>query len=268
MKYSASGRSTNALRRVVFIVHFRKEFSERDFAEFDRKSRNWRDDLPRRSVSIAVLLHTGSNRVDFDDEHIVGLSYETLLKDGSVEFGLKFDESRILFLAGRYTRWTEVWPQASKYLNTAMDLVSKDNPVASYASEYTDLFRATGKYTEFKAGGILRSDSRFIPSHVFDSSENFHCHTGFIETYKEPALHRILTRLNADLLDNDEERTRDLSIVLFHQISSHRNSWGAEVGLDNSILERGLENFVALHKVDKAILGEILNDTMSKNIGL
>ena len=272
-EYNVLSPVSNALRRVVFIVQFRKEFPEQDFAEFDRTSRNWRDDLPKRSVSNAVLLHTGSNRVDFDDERIVGLSYETLLKDGSVESGLRFDESRILFLAGRFTSWTEVWPQASKYLNTAMDLVSKDNPVVSFASEYTDLFRATGDYTEFEASGILRPGSRYIPSHVFDRRDNFHFHTGFFETYKEPALHRVLTRVNvdlrdADLQDNDEERTRDLSIVLFHQITAHRDPRGGEVGLDNSILERGLENFAVLHEIDKTILGEILNDAMSRNIGV
>lgn len=268
MEYSASGRSTNALQRVVFIVQFKKEFSEKDFMQFDKNSKTWREELPRRSVSNAVLLQPGSSRVAFDDERIVGLSYEALMKDGSVEFGLRFDENRILFLAGRYTRWTEIWPQAHKFLQSAMGLVSEDNPVVSFASEYSDLFRAIGEYKDFEASGILRPGSRFIPSHVFERTENFHFHTGFFETHSDPVRHRILTRVNADLKDNDEEKTRDLSIVLFHQMSSHRDAWGGEVGLADEIRNRGLENFVALHEIDKAILGEILNDTMSENIGL
>jgi hypothetical protein len=268
MEYSASGRSNNALQRVVFIVQFKKEFSEQDFVQFDKNSKQWRGELPRRSVSNAVLLQPGANRVAFDEERIVGLSYEALMKDGSVEFGLRFDENRILFLAGRYTRWTDIWPQAQKFLQSATDLVPKENPVAAFASEYSDLFRATGEYADFEASGILRLGSRFIPSHVFDRKENFHFHTGFFEMHSEPARHRVLTRVNADLRDNDEEKARDLSIVLFHQISAYRESWGDEIMLDDAILERGLENFVALHEIDKAILREILNDHISNGIGL
>ena len=268
MEYSASGRSDNALQRVVFIVQFRQDFSEQDFERFDNNSKNWREELPRRSVSNAVLLQPGSNRVAFDDERIVGLSYEALLKDGAVEFGLRFDESRVLFLAGRYTRWAEVWPHAQKFLGAAIELVPKENPVISFASEYTDLFKATGKYEEFDASGILRQGSRFIPSHVFERAENFHFHTGFFETRDKPSRHRVLTRINADLRDNDEEKTRDLSMVLFHQISSHREPWSGENGLGKEILDRGLENFDSLHQIDKDVLREILNDQMSNSIGL
>lgn len=268
MEYSASGRSTNALQRVVFIVQFKREFSEQDFAQFDKSSKQWRRELPRRSVSNAVLLQPGANRVAFDDERIVGLSYEALMKDGSVEFGLRFDENRILFLAGRYTRWTEIWPQAQKFLLSATDLVPADNPVVAFASEYSDLFRATGDYADFEASGILRPGSRFIPSHVFDRKQNFHFHTGFFEMLDEPARHRVLTRVNADLRDHDEEKIRELSIVLFHQISAYREAWGDEIALEDAILKRGLENFVALHEIDKAVLREVLNDAMSNNIGL
>ncbi len=184
MEYSTVGQSTNALQRVVFIVQFTREFSERDLDRLDTHSTSWRDELPRRSVTNAVLLQPGSNRVAFDDERIAGLSYEALMKDSSVEFGLRFDENRILFLVGRYTRWAEIWPLAQRYLKTAMGLLPEDNPVISFATEYTDLFRAAGEYTEFDASGILRPDSLYIPSHVFDRTENFH--TGFL---RHTALH-------------------------------------------------------------------------------
>ena len=266
--YSPAGRGDNALQRVVFILQFTSEFSGEDFERFDQNSKAWRDDLPRRSVTNAVLLQTGSNKVAFDGDKVVGLSYEALMKDGSVEFGLRFDESRILFLTGKYTNWAEIWPQASSYLKMAMELVPSGNPVLSFATEYTDLFQARGEYSDFDPGRILRSGSRYVPPHVLDRKENLHFHTGFFEKLSDPVEHRLLTRINADLKDNEEKKTRDFSIVLFHQLSSHQEPWGDAMSLPKEVLDRGLDNFVNLHEIDKSVLREILNDEMCKGIGL
>lgn len=268
MEYRPAGRSANALQRVVFIVEFSKEFSKTDFEQFEKNSGTWRHDFPRRSVTNAILLQPGSNRVTVDENRIAGLSYEALMRDGSVEFGLRFDENRILFLVGEYTEWAEIWPRVSNHLKVAMELVPSDNPVVSFAIEYADLFRATGNYFDFDARCLLRFNSQYVPSHIFERTENFHFHTGFFQTLDDPAQHRVLTRINADLRDNEEERSRDLSIVLFHQISSHREPWGGEAGLSEKIIDRGLDNFVALHEIDKAALKEILNDEISGRIGL
>lgn len=268
MEYSPAGRGTNALQRVVFICQFSKEFSKDDFERFERNSVTWRDEFPRRSVTNAVLLQPGSKRVSFDESKVAGLAYEALMKDGSIELGLRIDESRILFLVGRYTHWDEVWPRASDYLKKAMELVPGDNPVVSFATEYTDLFRAIGDYSDFDACRLLRPNSEYVPSHVFKRTDNFHFHTGFFQTLDDPTKHRVLTRINADLRDNEEEKSRELSIVLFHQMSPHREPWGEEVALDEKIIDRGLDNFIALHEIDKDVLKEILNDEMSERIGL
>ena len=268
MEYGAAGLSTNALQRVVFIVQFSREFSGIEFEQFDVASKPWRKDFPRRSVTNAVLLQPATNQVAFDENRVVGLSYEALMRDGSVEFGLRFDESRILFVVGNYTRWDAVWPQVSSHLELALKLVPNDNPVVSFATEYTDLFRAAGDYSDFDASCILRLDSQYVPSHIFGRTENFHFHTGFFETLDEPERHRVLTRTNADLRDGVEKDVRDLSIVLFHQISAYREPWGEDVELGEKIARRGLDNFAALHEIDKAALRTILNDDMSTRIGL
>lgn len=268
MQYTAEGRSANALQRVVFIVQYTNEFSEQDFEGFDKESKSWREELPRRSVSNAVLFQPGSHRISFEEEKIAGLSYEALMKDGTVEFGLRFEENRILFLAGKYTRWNEIWPLAKTHLERATSLVPETNKTSSYASEYTDLFRATGNYTDFSPAGFLRKNSKFIPDHIFERCENFHFHTGYFESVDSPGPHRILTRINADLRDNDDEKSRDLSIVLLHKVMSQREPWVGDIELPDSVLSRGLDNFEVLHSLDKAVLGEILNDDMSKSIGL
>lgn len=269
MEYTAEGRSDNALQRVVFIVQFSADFSASDFQNIDAASRSWRQELPRRSVQNAVLLQPRTNRVAFDEEKVIGLSYESLMKDGEVEFGLRFEESRILFLSGKYTAWNDVWPIAEKHLNEAICLVNDAMTVTSFAVEYVDLFRATGSYNDFDSSKILRKDSRFIPNHIFDRSENFHFHTGYFEMIETPAPHRCLTRINADLRDNNDGLpARDLTIVLYHQVLPIPAARGGSDALPKEILNKGLDNFEDLHRLDKSVLAEIINDDMCNQIGL
>jgi len=266
MQYTAA-QSTNALQRVAFIVEFSREFSEAEFRQFDDTSKSWRNEYPKRSVVNAASVR--SNQIMLDESKVVALSYEALMKDGSVEWGLKFDGNRILFFAGKYTRWNEIWPSVSRHLKPALELVQNDNPVISYATEYTDLFRAIGDYFCFDASHLFQRGSKYVPSHIFGRTENFHFHTGFFETLNEPAKHRVLTRINADLRDGAEKNVRELSIVLYHQISSCYEPWGGSaLRLDKKIVSRGLDNFAALHDIDKATLKEILNHDMSEKIGL
>ena len=268
MEFIPDGSDENALQRVVFIVQFASEFSEQVFETFNEASVKWRNDLPRRSVLNPLVFQPGTTGVECEQRKISELSYEAYMKDGTVEFGLRFEKSRILFLVGRYSNWAEIWPIAESHLNSAVSLVHEDNQVASYATEYSDLFRGHGKYEDFDAAKILRHDSRLIPKHVFNRMQNFHFHTGFFETIDQPVRHRVLTRINTDLRDNADNKTRDLSVVLFHSVMPHHEPWTEAETLPRQVLNKGLDNFKTLHELDKKMLSDILNDDMSRRIGL
>lgn len=268
MEYLPEGRDENALQRVAFIIQYTDEFPETDFENFDRASKQWKDELPRRSSSNAVRIDSHSQRVSFEEGKIAYLSYEALSKDGSVDFGLRFEDNRILFLVGKYSSWDKIWPQALKHLLKAVGLVSETNQVSSYAVEYTDLFRAKGRYEDFDPSRLLRKGSQYIPEHVFANNENFHFHTGFFASFTDPSPYRVLTRVNADLRDNAEELSRDLSIVLFHTVLPQRDGRVVNTVLPEEILRRGLDNFKTLHSLDKSILKKIVNDEVCSRIGL
>ena len=267
-------QETNALKSVVFIVQFSQKFEETEWRVFDDSSQLWRQEFPRRSVINAVLVNPLKDQPITNTNKTVGISYERMHPDGSVELGLKFEENRILFIVGKYTNWADIKRQISPYLKSALELVSKNNSITSYAVEYNDIFFAEGNYSEFNARSLFQFESKFIPSHIFDRTENFHFHTGYFETFKDPVKHRVLTRINVDLKDSATKNVRELSIVLFHQILSYlepwtsENRWIQEPALHKQITDRGLENFVTLHEIDKTILKEILNDKMSTQIGL
>lgn len=268
MEYTAGGQNAKALQQVVFVVQFARAFSDVEFAKIDEASREWRNDLPRQSVSNAVLIQPETAQVAIERGKITTLSFEAIMKDGSVEFCLKFEGNRILFLDGKNSRWAEFWPKAGLHLANAISLVSQDNNIVSYAAEYLYLFRGKGEYKEYNVANILKSSSRLIPKHIFNRSENFHFHTGYFETIDQPIGHRILSRTNVDLRDNDQNRTRDLSIEIFHSILPFSEPWERSTTLPKQILDRKFKNFEILHDLDKKVLLEILNNDMSQNIGL
>lgn len=267
MRYAAL-REANALQRVLFAIEFSREFSETEFSAFGHPSYPWVRELPRRSVSNAVSLQIPTNRIVPEENKVVGLSYELFKNDGSIKSGLKFDNKHILFIVGEYTSWNEIWPNACRYLKPALGLALNNNSIVSFAVEYTDLFFATGDYSRFDARKLLKLGSEYVPPHVFDRTQNFHFYTGFFKTLLDPAEHRVLTRINADLKDGAKRDERELSIVLYHQILARHDPWGGKLELDGKVVERGLDNFSTLHDIDKATLKEILNPNMAQEIGL
>ncbi|MCY4151393.1 MAG: hypothetical protein OXE94_04050 [Aestuariivita sp.] len=221
----------------------------------------------------AVLLNPKRYQPLESDDKVIGISYEKIKVDGSVGLGLKFEEDRILFVVGEYTNWQKIWPKVSKHLSLVLELVSERNPIVAYAVEYNDIFRAEGDYAEFDASFLLQPDSKYIPPHIFERDQNFHFHTGYFDVRSEPVEHQVLTRVNSDLRDGLEKDVRELSIVLFHQISSYLDPhtvgpWKPMPPLPEKIARRGLGNFVDLHDLDKDILRNILSDDMSAQIGL
>lgn len=268
MEYSAEGRGSNALQQVAFVVHYEREFSDHEFEEFDKRYEVWKEDLPRRSKSNALLFQPGSQRIEFKKDTIGNLSYQSFLEDGSTKLELRLEGNQISYMVGEYTTWSDIWPRAQQHLQQAIDLLPEDNKVISYASQYQDLFRAKGSYADFQADAILCRESRFIPGHVFERKENFHFHTGYFELFNSPFEHRVLTRINADLRDNVEMDSRDLSIVLMHQLFPCRGFKQSERNPYDELLGMGLENFAVLHELDKSVRLEILNDEMAERVKL
>lgn len=268
MEYTAEGRGSNALQHVVFVVQYAREFSDEEFQAFDDAPKAWETDLPDRSKANSLIVASNPQRLELQGQQVGYLSYESKFDDGSTEFGLRLERSRIVFTVGKYTNWMEIWPKAERHLQQAMELVPEGNIIVSYASEYLDLFKAKGDYESFEANKILRRDSRLIPQHVFERRENFHFHTGYFEVFETPSENRVLTRINVDLRDSADDEVRDMSILLFHQLVPSRKSEEYNQQSHETFLARGLKNFKLLHDLDKKVLLELLNDDMAQRIKL
>lgn len=122
---------------------------------------------------------------------------------------------------------------------------------------------------EFDASNILDRKSPYLPQHIFERKLNWHAHTGYFDEIATPAKHRVLTRINADLRDDVELKSRELTLVLFHSLMG----WGepyvdGQPPLPSEIVSLGLKNFETLHQIDKTVLRSLLAAGMAKRIGL
>ena len=243
-------------------------FRKRNSTKVDLGRETWRDILPRRSVSRGAMVDPNSPRILLDQSQIVGLSYEYLNADGSIQKGLRIEENRVAFLIGNYTHWDEIWPEIEGILRTVIDRIDDGNPIRAFSSEYTDLFVAEGAHEEFDASQILKAESNLLSGHIFERKLNWHMHTGFFEFIDDPAPHRVLTRVNLDLRDNSDKKRRELTIVLFHSLSGISTPFVGVDDLKDAISERGLENFRHLHDIDRKTVQKILCDDMLERIGL
>jgi hypothetical protein len=147
--------------------------------------------------------------------------------------------------------------------------LSPKRTIISYSSEYTDRFHGVGNYNDFDASKIFKSDSPYLSPHIFSRKKNWHSHTGYFEPNLDDDNYRILTRINADLIDNVEENAREVRLLLFHSIKGMAEPYSEEPDpLPAEILNRGLQNFKYLHELDKNILREIVTQEMAAAIGL
>ena len=265
MEHAAVVRNAKVFQRVIFIVQYVRVFTNEEFNKIDEQSGRWKEELPKRSVAKTVRIHPGASQAVLEDEKAAGMTFEAVKKDGNIEYGLKFEENRIQFFDGKNALWTQIVPRAEVFLEQANALVSQENQVDSYALDYHNTFQVGGKYEPFDARNFFRIKSKFVPKHIWSNQENFHFHTGFFKTINQ---YRVLTRINVDLRDNDENRTRDLAIAIFHSILSLREPWGKKLPLPENILNRGKSNFAKLGDLNDKVLKKLFNDEAVRRIGI
>lgn len=268
MEYRPAGKLDNALQQVAFLIELNEAFSQKELQDIHSKRSLWVESLPRISVNRGFVFQSARPNLELDDQTIVGLSYEYLKADGSIQSGLRIDGNRILYIIGEYSRWETIWPDVSSILNNIIEAVPEKKIVA-YSSEYTDSFLAVGSYFDFDATCILNKGSELISSHVFNRKLNWHSHTGFFEEISEPARHRTLTRINIDLKDKIDEQERELSIVLLLSMSGYMEPFATSSSVPKEVLERGLdENFFLLHQRARDLMKDLLVEDMQRRISL
>jgi hypothetical protein len=182
---------------------------------------------------------------------------------------MRIEQNKMLYIVGNYSKWDKIWPDAESSLRSAMACLPADKTIISYSSEYIDRFHGIGNYDDFDASKVFSVDSPYLSPHIFTRKQNWHSYTGYFEPNLEEKGYRILTRINADLVENIDENAREVKLLLFHSISGLVKPFSEKAELlPETIVNLGLNNFAALHALDKKILRKIVTNEMAAAIGL
>lgn len=262
----------HALERVQFSLEFAEQLSQELISAVDAQWSEWKASLPRRSFERGLLIPMGTkrNRPTAIPQQVTGVSYEFLQPDGTVSRGLRVGEQSIQYMMAEYTGWKQFWPEVAPVLKTVYGLLRSDeNPLLALAVEYADVFLYDGPYDEFDASGIFKEHTSILPSHIFGRHLNWHAHTGYFDNLDDFAPHTRLTRMNIDVVDDDERSARIVRLNTHHHLRGRLVPFASDLSaLPLELSEHIDDSFLSMHECNKGLLREILQPKMAEMIGL
>lgn len=222
-------------------------------------------DLPRINRTQVMMIGALPANLQFTPP-VPGVSFDSIKKDGSLEWRLRVDDNSLLVNCLDYSRWSQVWPKARDYLAAASEiLLATDNAVTGVLLQYIDVFRWAGKVDDYDVGELLDVDSDHVPLSVLDCQPLWHLHQGWYRTDNLPVPGRILERVHLDaVLDDNGTPVVKVDTYMLLELAMQQNkvaTFGGSAPMAEKV-------FGGLHSVNKALLKSFLTQDMAKKINL
>jgi len=197
---------------------------------------------------------------------LTGVMFDALQPNGQQAWALVIQENSLALSCHIYTCWNEIWREALELLTPFVPVLVRERGISAIRLQYIDQFRVTGAHDQFRAHHLLREGSRFVPAHVFELKGSWHSHHGFFQQRAAPPTHRRLDNVNVDVVDANNECLIQIATVHHALLDTPNTDESSLLGdTDGGRLHH---HMVELHKVNKELLGELLNDTMCERISL
>lgn len=262
--------AAHAVEQVVFVLQFEAPLSDEVFANVQECAKQFRTaaDMPifmkREGIAISFF-PAGQPAIPPQKS---GFMLRRMRADGSVEKELRVEPESITFMTSMYTRWDTVWMQARTYFEKLASIYAANSKIVGIGLNYVDKFIWTGEDTASRADDLLRVNSKYLCAQIFEAQDFWHSHTGaFI---RADAQTKRLLNVNVDHLE--ESRTDDMRrvvsvITILTDMLNQPGYTPAEISAENinQFLDRHSKE---LHSFGKEVLGNIINDAMSKRIAL
>lgn len=261
--------AAHAIERVSTGIQFAQPLSETDFKEIRKLASAFSDDLPKRVEIQGMMVAFGPPGGLPDPPLPGGFVLQSMERDGSISSELRVETASITYRTDTYTRWHDVWSNAKKYFDILIPNYLNYSEIVSINLTYVDKFVWDGEISECQPTLLLRNNSEYICSHVYDSGELWHSHTGkFLRV--EDKLKRLLN-LNIDCLDEKEASGNDKRVVkILTVITDNLNQSGykpVDIKSD-TVINFVDEHMHKLHTFSKNTFSNIICDDMCKRIGL
>lgn len=262
----------HAIEHVVFVLQFEPPLVDTFFSKARNAAEQFMPALPGRVEFQGVTLAFGPAGAipptPPAEMVLPGVIFRRIAPDGIVENELRVERTSITFITTLYTRWDKVWSQASEYFNALVPIYAAQARITGINLNFVDKFKWVGDLTKCSPNLLLRAKSKYLCPHVFEVEDLWHSHTGAFIWFDKNT--KRLININVDYLD--ENRTDGMSrVVSITTVMSHQFNQPEYEACD--VEEKDIIQFVnthmqALHVLGKDIIGNIINDEMSKRIAL
>lgn len=260
---------SHAISNVVFVFEFAEVVAPHDFVEL-RPNGTYHekliDKLPRFAEQQQIMFNFGPDQNVFappvsQPSIVAGVTFETLLPNGTPKFAINIQTNNLIFSCGQYTRWKDIWQEAIDHITLLSEWL-KEIKISAVTLQYTDSFKVKFKNGErLPLTDLFCEESSYLPSNFKNINHAFHSHHGFFEdpAYELPG--RLLNNINVNVTETSG--TFDANIICSHKFNF--------VQLENLIEEDKLAAYISpcfnyLHDVNKTVVGNLLTDNVKTMI--
>ena len=168
----------HAIERVSIGIQFVEPLNETDFKTIRELASTFKDDLPRQVEIQGMMVSFGPPGRSPDPSFPGGFLLQDMERDGSISSELRVETASMTYGTDTYNRWQDVWSKAKKYFNILIPQFLSYSKIVSINLTYVDKFVWDGEISECQPSLLLRNNSEYICSHVYNSGELWHTHTG------------------------------------------------------------------------------------------
>lgn len=261
--------SAHAIEQVLFVVQFEPTINESQLSEIRKAAIQFKSegDLPGQ-VEIQEFAIAFSASGAAPPRLPPGLALQRIAPNGTVENELRIERASLTFRTTLYSRWDEIWSKARRYFETLIPIYSEYSQVRAITLNYVDKFVWEGAVDNCKADLLLQSGSQYLCPHIFGTKEFWHSHTG--KFIREDDYVKRLLNVNVDYLEevNAGDTRRVVSVTTI--LTDMFNQPGYSVSdVDKATTSSFVDSRMSkLHVFNKEILGDVINQEMSKRIAL
>ncbi len=253
-------KKENAIKVVAFLFIFSRSFTSGEIEFIKSIHDGDSDELPVINDIRSVKIQVGNQSI-FNQSvpsEVVGITFSKITPSAKVLWSFTIQDNICVIRCESYTRWDEVYGQASIYIEKFLSRNFEDNHLDTIGLEYLDQFKVNDNSIGWTYD-LFRENSKYIPSYINDTDNYWHSHTGFFRNGLNGS-NQILNRLNIDYIY--EEAAYVINMLTQH----HINLQGKLIKITSS--EEIKSVFDELHNINKEILCDLLAKNMLSQIKL
>lgn len=265
--------TVNALAEHVFFFEFAPQLSDSDMTALEGAKEKLKAEFPeskditRQSITIDAQAQGMSQTITH-----TRAGYELIKRaadnSGSPEWLIRITPESVSLHSLKYTRWEPISKAALGYVEKILTSTgTTQSRISAVGIKCTDRFIYEGEDGKYDLSKLMKQNTHYLTSKVWDSSNRWHCHSGWFD--KSSGGLQLLNQLNIESGVLNLSGIPKTAVTIDHTMISS-SAFGDQISFE--ISEKGrtdLEtNFNSFHEMNKDVMMDLLTQEMCDLIKL